>query len=277
MTGDASQWYTLLERNQGTPSWDEFVKLVNRRFGPPLQGNALGELIQLRRDSSIVDYQTKLLSLLARCEDLVEKRQINIFTAGLRNPPKTDVELKNLATLEDAMALARTYEQRLSLQEDVPAHASPPGRATPIRLASSLKPQLLPVPPSATGAKEFAASPTAPRLKQLTAVEMTTKRERDECYNCLEKFSREHIKVCPMKGIYLLQMTEDDASHEEEADPLISLHAITGVSPVETMQLHVRIGDSLLGALVDSGSMHSFISISVACWLHLQPLPRPGL
>jgi hypothetical protein len=177
-----------------------------------------------------VDYQTKLLSLLARCEDLVEKRQINIFTAGLRNPPKTDVELKNLATLEDAMALARTYEQRLSLQEDVPAHASPPGRATPIRLASSLKPQLLPVPPSATGAKEFAASPTAPRLKQLTAVEMTTKRERDECYNCLEKFSREHIKVCPMKGIYLLQMTEDDASHEEEADP--SFHSTPSpVSP----------------------------------------------
>jgi hypothetical protein len=120
MTGDASQWYTLLERNQDTPSWDEFVKLVNRRFGPPLRGNALGELIQLRRDSSIVDYQTKFLSLLARCEDLMEKRQINIFTAGLRNPPNTDVELKNLATLEDAMALARTYEQRLSLQEDDP-------------------------------------------------------------------------------------------------------------------------------------------------------------
>jgi hypothetical protein len=25
MTGEASQWYTLLERNRGTPSWEEFT------------------------------------------------------------------------------------------------------------------------------------------------------------------------------------------------------------------------------------------------------------
>jgi hypothetical protein len=40
----------------------------------------------------------------------VEKHHINIFTAGLRNPLKTDVELENHATLEEAMALACTYE-----------------------------------------------------------------------------------------------------------------------------------------------------------------------
>jgi hypothetical protein len=48
MTGDAAQWYAFLEKNQGTPTSDEFEKLVNQRFGPPIHGNALGELIQLR-------------------------------------------------------------------------------------------------------------------------------------------------------------------------------------------------------------------------------------
>jgi hypothetical protein len=88
---------------------------VNWRFGSPLQGNALGELIQLRRGGSLANYQTKFLSLLACCEDLVEKHQINIFTAGLWNPLKTNVELENPVTLEDAMVLACTYEQWLSL------------------------------------------------------------------------------------------------------------------------------------------------------------------
>jgi hypothetical protein len=50
MSSEASQWYTLLERNRGQPSWAEFVKLVNQRFSPPLQSNPLGELIQLRWD-----------------------------------------------------------------------------------------------------------------------------------------------------------------------------------------------------------------------------------
>jgi hypothetical protein len=64
---------------------------------------------------------------------------------------------------------------------------------------------------------------------------MVAKRERGECYNCTEKFSREHLKVCPVKGVFLLQMEEDDLSTEEtEADPLISLNAITGISQAET-------------------------------------------
>jgi hypothetical protein len=58
----------------------------------------------------VADYQSKFLSLLARCEDLTEKHQINIFTAGLRNPLRTVVELEHPATLEDDMALARIYE-----------------------------------------------------------------------------------------------------------------------------------------------------------------------
>jgi hypothetical protein len=43
------------------------------------------------------------------------------------------------------------------------------------------------------------------------------------------------------------------------------------------MQLAVRVGDQLLGALVDSDSTHSFISVTAASQLHLDPLPLPGL
>jgi hypothetical protein len=111
MTGEAAQWYDIHKRNHGQLSWEEFVTLVNQRFGPPLQSNPLGELIQLQCDSSVADYQSAFLTLVARYDDLTEKQQINIFTVGLHNPLRTDIELEHPTMLEDAMALARVYEQ----------------------------------------------------------------------------------------------------------------------------------------------------------------------
>jgi hypothetical protein len=121
MTGDAAQWYALVERNHGTSDWAAFVKLVNQRFGPPLRGNMLGELIQLKRETTVADYQSRFLALVNRCTGLTKKQQIDIFTAGLRNPLKTDVELEQPATLDDAMVLARAYENRLAMTADMPS------------------------------------------------------------------------------------------------------------------------------------------------------------
>jgi hypothetical protein len=44
------------------------------------------------------------------------------------------------------------------------------------------------------------------RFKRLTTTEMAAKRARGECYNCTEKFTKEHLEVCPVKGIFLLEM-----------------------------------------------------------------------
>jgi hypothetical protein len=73
MTGEAAQWYDIRESNHGQPLWEEFITLVNQRFGPPLRSNPLGELIQLQRDGSVVDYQSAFLTLVARCDDLTKK------------------------------------------------------------------------------------------------------------------------------------------------------------------------------------------------------------
>jgi hypothetical protein len=186
----------------------------------------------------------------------------------LRNLLKTDVELEAPTTLEDAMALARTYEQRLHMGNDpaLCSHQRSSGRA-----GAAAKPLALPSP-------AIAMTPPPPRLKRLTSEEMTAKRERGECYNCTEKFSREHLKVCPMKGIYLLPMEDAPVAEVETGeDPLISLNAIMGISSVDTMQLDVCVEGDTLRALVDSGSTHSFISVAAASRLHLDPLPRLSL
>jgi hypothetical protein len=43
------------------------------------------------------------------------------------------------------------------------------------------------------------------------------------------------------------------------------------------MKLSVRLSTDTVMTLVDSGSMHSFISTKVVCRLHLEPVFRPGL
>jgi hypothetical protein len=106
---------------------------------------------------------------------------------------------------------------------------------------------------------------------------MAAKREKGECFNCTEKFLRAHLDVCPMNGLFLLELVAATPDDLDEEKPLISLNAITGISAVETMTLHVHLLDSVVEALVDSGSTHSFISADTASRLHLQPVYRPGL
>jgi hypothetical protein len=154
MTSDVAQWYALIKRNCGTHTWAEFVKLVNQRFGPSLHGKMLGELIQLKRDTTVADYQSRFLALVNRCTGLNEKQRINIFTAGLRNPLKTDVEIEHQEMLEDAMALARAYEQRLVMTNDAPACTS--GHYAPHPMVAS-KPLALPALP-------ITATPDAPAV-----------------------------------------------------------------------------------------------------------------
>ncbi|KAJ1265722.1 hypothetical protein BS78_08G097400 [Paspalum vaginatum] len=94
-------------RSQGTPT-DQQVWMASYMEGAAQQcmHNLFGELAALRRTGTVVAYQDQFLKLLARCENVTEKKQVDLFSAGLRNPMKTDVEMQALTTLEDAMALA---------------------------------------------------------------------------------------------------------------------------------------------------------------------------
>jgi hypothetical protein len=108
---------------------------------------------------------------------------------------------------------------------------------------------------------------------------MARRREAGLCFNCPEKFSRDHLKQCSMRGIYLLEM-DDEGSPEGAAVPEdmeVSLHAITGVAAVNTMQLAVQASNHTIATLVDSGSTHCFVAPDTAQQLGWLPQLRPGL
>lgn len=94
---------------------------------------------------------------------------------------------------------------------------------------------------------------------QLTPAQMAEQKQLGVCYNCDEKYHRNHN----CKQLYLIEFVHYDFEDEEEAaetDSEISLHALTGINTCRTMQLEVRVGDATLTTLVDLGTTHNFAS-----------------
>jgi len=98
---------------------------------------------------------------------------------------------------------------------------------------------------------------------------MAERRQQGLCYNCDEQYIRGH--KCPK--LFYLEVTDfddlDDTEHtsteeHEDQPPIISLHAIAGLTTNDTMKVNVKIGESVLCALLDSGSSSNFISLEAA-------------
>lgn len=246
LTGVAQQWFYQLERDEGVLAWPRFTDFVNMRFGPPIRSNPLGELAQLRRTGSVEEYQRQFLALLCRADPLSPTQEVQLFTAGLMKPLRTDVELQNPTNLQTAMSLARAYEVRL-LEE--PAEPKLPVRQRPTAPSAPIPaPNPRPSPfqanmphaaqPSALAAAQGPRATTArSKFRHLSTEEMADRRAKGLCYNCPEKFHRNH--TCSMKGIYMLEIEDEDAVSEPIEQAEISLHALTGIRASHTMQLQV--------------------------------------
>jgi hypothetical protein len=97
-------------------------------------------------------------------------------------------------------------------------------------------------------------------FKRLTPAEMAERRKQGLCYNCDEPYVRGHR--CPR--LFYLEVTDfvddeikgDTDDDQEEQDPVVSLHAITGIRREDTMQLRVVLNDQELLALLDTRAQH---------------------
>jgi hypothetical protein len=99
LEGATVEWYHALERDHGILSWPRFFGFVNMRFRPPLQTNGMAELKDLCLTGTVDEYTRQLSLLLCHCNDLSMPQQVNMFTAGLSEPLRTDVELHSLTQL----------------------------------------------------------------------------------------------------------------------------------------------------------------------------------
>jgi hypothetical protein len=101
-----------LENDIGRPSWEHFRLLCQQRFGPPLITNHLADLARLPFTSTVDAYMDAFQAHATHNSHLSSLRKVQLFTDGLPDHIRVDVELHDPQDLQRAMRLARAYERR---------------------------------------------------------------------------------------------------------------------------------------------------------------------
>ncbi|OIS98942.1 hypothetical protein A4A49_60795, partial [Nicotiana attenuata] len=120
-----------------------------------------------------------------------------------------------------------------------------------------------------------------PPIKRLTHAEIQSRRERDLCYYCEEKFTAGHKCKSPpqlllltdgsdMEPILPESFVSDDILAEElqvlevQEQSAISYHALAGGHSSSTLRFIVHVNGAPVQVLVDGGSDHNFVQTRVA-------------
>nr|CAB3502345.1 unnamed protein product [Digitaria exilis] len=233
----AQLWFMQIQRGEGTPKWRRFTELLNLCFGPPLRSNPLGELMAYTRVDSVVPYQERFPTA-ARWHPL-------------GGPEGADLHRQIVATPQPRRGdpqPADAHRRHEPLAQD---RASQPIRAWDVCFLDAACPSAqpepaLPAPPPAAITGPPTTTVDGRPVKRLSQTKMEERRRLDLCFNCNDKFERGHNRMTTPRP------------------PTISLLAIAGVRTSETMQVHIRLSDTVLVALIDSGSTHNFLANEVA-------------
>jgi hypothetical protein len=182
LKGVAQQWYIVLENDIGRPSWLDFRRYCQQRFGPAISTDHLADLARLPFGANVDAYMEAFQARAAHAGDLSLLQHARLFMGGLPEYICVNVELQEPQDLQHAMHLARAYERRnASLLPALPAPQRP----------TRWPPAALPAPSATSGSSSAApaSSTSATRaFKRLTSEEMAERRKLGLCYNCDEQF-----------------------------------------------------------------------------------------
>lgn len=110
--------------------------------------------------------------------------------------------------------------------------------------------------------------PRSPPFRCLSVAEQTERRAKGLCFNCDEQFKPGHR--CKAPQLLLLDADIDDKDEQAEAfeefleTVEVSLKALTGATPQNTMRLKGTLKKHGVTILIDSGSTHNFLNPSLA-------------
>jgi hypothetical protein len=205
--------------------------------------------------------------------------------------------------LSQAAGLARLHEEKFQdlLRLARPRPSSPPWNNS--SASASKSPSLQTNKPTSEVARNhpplLPAPPSKTCFRQLTAAELAERREKGLCFNCDERFSRNHrckarflyfvandtggndseeggreLDISEVPADALLAFVEDS---EEAQLAQLSYHAMSGIQAAQTIKVLGKVAQHSVQVLVDGGSTLNFIQTHVARTLGLVHSPSPTL
>lgn len=112
--------------------------------------------------------------------------------------------------------------------------------------------------------------------KKLSWEELKKKRSLGLCFSCDERYTPGH--KCKQPQLFIMEGEQDvevetEEEKEGEQKPEITMYALAGWDTVNTIRVHASIRKKKLIALIDSVSIHNFISAKAAQTLNLSATP----
>ncbi|XP_077219125.1 uncharacterized protein LOC143853291 [Tasmannia lanceolata] len=271
MDGAALAWFQWCHRNHQFQTWDGFTRALETRFGPSQYVDHQGALSKLTQTTTVLAYITDFETLANRTDGLPPSFMLSCFISGLKPEIRREVQVSQPTHLAQAIGLAKLQAEKLN---DIHRSSFRPIPSTP-------SPQ--PPPPTTS-------TSTRCPIRHLTPAEMQTRQEKGLCFNCDEKFSRNH-RCKPQFHLMLADETdetidmaypniepglvvpEDNLLLDTPAE--ISLNAFQGQPSPRTLRFTGNLHGEHVQILVDGGSTHNFIQERVAAHLKLPSHSHP--
>nr|GMC86169.1 uncharacterized protein LOC109178468 [Ipomoea batatas] len=113
LIGVAQTWHLRLELEDPAISWQHFNQRCYLRFGPGLRGNALGMLTSVRQNGRPVEeYTDEFQEILGLTTTVRQDQEVDLYTAGLDEWLRIDVENLHPLNLDVAMNIARSSSRK---------------------------------------------------------------------------------------------------------------------------------------------------------------------
>ncbi|PPS11403.1 hypothetical protein GOBAR_AA09241 [Gossypium barbadense] len=166
-----------------------------------MSNKPLGELANLKQIGTVEKYQRQFQSLLARTTDLKPQQQVNLFTAGLVEDLRIDIEMQQSRNLGVAMNMAQALERKQKVSSKTLSQ-------TNLNWSASQNAGSTSIIPTTKGFAKRGGQTTksmgnnskigssAPFIKRLTRAEMAERRAKGLCYNCNKSYSMGQIGTC---------------------------------------------------------------------------------
>ncbi|CAJ2630725.1 unnamed protein product [Trifolium pratense] len=273
LDGPALSWYQWMYRNSQLVSWNQFLQALETRFAPTAYDDPRGNLFKLTQSTTVAAYLVEFEALANRIVGLSSADLLSCFISGLKLDIRREVLARQPTSLTQAAGLARLQEDKLLDQQRAnrPKFTPPPPRYSSDSSITRPSPGLLPTPPA------------KPRFRHLSEPELAERREKGLCFNCDQKWSRNHN--CRAR-IFLMVADEDDvtptdqeleaivttpesSNNDDSPSAQLSLHALSGHQASDTFKVTGKIATHTVDILVDGGSTHNFIQEHIATALGL--------
>ncbi|KAG8497362.1 hypothetical protein CXB51_008586 [Gossypium anomalum] len=256
LEGRALEWHHFYsQRNGGLQilSWPAYFKSLQDRFGFGQFGNPMKEIVTLKQQGTVEQYQDMFVGLLNQLH-LPESYALSIFLNNLKSEIGHYLDLFEPTTLVEDFQLARKIKVLLACpakKSSTPSSNSPRSLLNLSVISGYSSSPTRSVPASQSVSNATVNKPGVWSILPAVLAERRQKGDVDEFHECSDK------------------LEEENSEEDQLKSPVILLHALNGLQGHNTIRVVTRVGSTLAIILVDSGSTHNFIDAKLVNKLSL--------